>query len=66
VATATVPEKERIEILRSCRGKSVADLNTEVDYLLEKIMLKKASADDRRRASVLATVVLDRTGRRSL
>ena len=63
MATATIPEKERIEILRSVRGKSVADLDTEVNYLLEKIMLKKASADDRRRAAVLATVVLDRTGR---
>jgi len=56
-----VPEKERLAILRTLRGKSVAELQAEVDSLISKIVNDTTGPDDRRRAAVLATVILDRT-----
>jgi hypothetical protein len=57
----TKDDAERVEILRSVRGKSVAELNAEVDHLLTRIVTKTAAPGERRRAAVLATVVLDRS-----
>jgi hypothetical protein len=58
---AQTKEVDHFEILKTCNSKSVAELSKEVDALITKAISGKATKAEKKRAAVLAGVILDRT-----
>jgi formate dehydrogenase maturation protein FdhE len=56
-----ITEKERVETLREFVGKTVHEMQKEVDAIIEKVMRKEATELEEHRAAVLAKVIMDRT-----
>jgi hypothetical protein len=61
--TTSKTETERLEIVREAAGQSVARLKERVDALLDRIATGEATDAEKRKAAVLARIILDRTGR---
>jgi len=57
-----ISEKERIETLTTVVGKTVPELQKEVDEIINKAISGTATPEEKKRAAVLATVISDRTG----
>ena len=55
-----VPEKERLEVLQSVTGKTVTDMQNEVDATVAKVKAGTSTEIEEHRAAVLAKVILDR------
>ena len=57
-----ITERERLETLTTVTGKKVPELQKEVDKIMVKAIAGTATPEEKKRAAVLATVILDRTG----